>query len=243
LAYCQETASIGLQISEPMVARTKLAWWHDETLRLFQQQAQHPITRALAEILPETHWPQSEFEHYLFALEMDQDTIGFPTWKECELYCARFSGAPAVLMSYVLGFTDPKTLDCVREIGLGLRLTSLIQNFGQHCREGRIYLPQQTLEAAGLNPHALRHLQASAELTTVLKEVTTRAREHLMSGFSQMPATDRKTQLPHLIQANIAVALLKEIENSDYDVLNARIDLTVLRKFWIAVSTKKRPSP
>ncbi len=66
-----------------------------------------------------------------------------------------------------------------------------------------------------------------------------RAREWYARAFAALPAADRKAQRPGLIMAAIYRALLGEIEASGFDVLDRRIALTPLRKFWIAWSTAR----
>ena len=45
---------------------------------------------------------------------------------------------------------------------------------------------------------------------------------------------DRRTQKPGLMMASIYRTLLREIERDDFQVLNQRVSLTPVRKFWLA---------
>lgn len=224
LAYCQEVTAIRTKVSEPMVARVKLAWWRDETNRLFNQQAQHPVTVALSEIVKSFNLSRELFEEFLLAVEMDFEISRFPTFKECELFCARMAGAPAQLMAQVLGVADKKILENIRKIAVGYHLTALIQNLGQHLRAGRVYLPEQLLEQFGLNAHGLLHLQSSEALSNCLRSFATRAQEYLKENIEEKP---------FLIRAKLAQALLTEFEHDQFNVLHHKIDLTALRKCWI----------
>jgi phytoene synthase len=64
-----------------------------------------------------------------------------------------------------------------------------------------------------------------------------RANAHYAMAFAQLPPQDRRAQRPGLIMAAIYRALLGEIERDGFRVLDRRISLTPLRKFWIAWKT------
>ena len=53
-------------------------------------------------------------------------------------------------------------------------------------------------------------------------------------ALALLPAADRRAQKPGLMMASIYRTLLREIERDRFQVLNQRIALTPLRKFWLA---------
>ena len=50
-AFCREVDDVVDECSDPGVARTKLAWWREEIARLYAGKAQHPVARALADVV------------------------------------------------------------------------------------------------------------------------------------------------------------------------------------------------
>ncbi len=54
-----------------------------------------------------------------------------------------------------------------------------------------------------------------------------------------LPDDDRYNQRASLIMANIYQATLSEIEQDDFQVMQYRVSLTPLRKFWIAWTTAR----
>ena len=59
-------------------------------------------------------------------------------------------------------------------------------------------------------------------------------------AFEKLPEADRAPQQSHIILANLAMALLQEIEADRFRVLEHRIALTPLRKLWLAWRTRRR---
>jgi phytoene synthase len=53
-------------------------------------------------------------------------------------------------------------------------------------------------------------------------------------ALALLPAADHRAQKPGLMMASIYRTLLREIEAADFRVLDQRIALTPLRKFWLA---------
>ena len=53
-------------------------------------------------------------------------------------------------------------------------------------------------------------------------------------ALALLPATDRRAQKPGLMMASIYRTLLREIEHERFRVLDRRVALTPLRKFWLA---------
>ena len=61
-----------------------------------------------------------------------------------------------------------------------------------------------------------------------------RARQLYKEAFSLLPEEDRRAQRPGIMMAAIYHALLKELEHEQWNILDQRISLTPIRKFFIA---------
>src|SRR5438046_6627301 len=46
-AFCREVDDVVDEVSDPGIARTKLAWWRSEVAKSFRGQPEHPVMRAL----------------------------------------------------------------------------------------------------------------------------------------------------------------------------------------------------
>ena len=110
----------------------------------------------------------------------------------------------------------------------------------EDARRGRIYLPQDELQAAGIEEEQLLRCEDSPELRHFLHQQLERARGYYRRAEELLPETDRLSQRSGLIMADIYRALLDEMERDDMRILERRIRLTPLRKFWIAWRTARR---
>ena len=50
-AFCREVDDVVDECTDPGIARTKLAWWRQEIANVYHGKPQHPVARALAEVV------------------------------------------------------------------------------------------------------------------------------------------------------------------------------------------------
>jgi phytoene synthase len=60
-----ELEEIITECSDPGVVQMKCAWWHDEIMRLYQNAARHPVTRALADVISRQDIPQVQLQEII----------------------------------------------------------------------------------------------------------------------------------------------------------------------------------
>ena len=96
-AFRQETANLIEECRDPQVARAKLDWWRGEIGRLFANQPQHPITRALAPHLSQHPLAIEYFREILDGTAMDLNFDAYPSFAQLALYCHRRGSVPALL--------------------------------------------------------------------------------------------------------------------------------------------------
>ena len=70
-AYCREVDDVVDEVSDPAVARLKLAWWRQEIAAVFDGAPQHPVAQALREVVTEFPLPRDELLTVIDGMEMD----------------------------------------------------------------------------------------------------------------------------------------------------------------------------
>lgn len=72
-------------------------------------------------------------------------------------YCFHVAGAVGVMMALVMGVNpdDRDTLDRASDLGLAFQLANIARDISADAAEGRVYLPKDWLDAAGLDIEAL----------------------------------------------------------------------------------------
>jgi 15-cis-phytoene synthase len=236
-AYCREVDDAVDECSDPGIARTKLAWWRDEVARLYAGNPQHPVTRALADVVAPYGITQDQLLMVIDGMAMDLDYNRYPDFATLQTYCHRVAGVVGLMSARIFGYTDPRTLEYAAGLGLAFQLTNIIRDVGEDARRNRIYLPLDEIAQAGLDASQIAHGQDSDAFRQLLGRQVARALATYDQAFAKLPAQDRKAQLPGIIMAAIYRTLLEEIRADGCRVLTHRTSLTPLRKLWIAWKT------
>ena len=240
-AYCREVDDVVAECTDPGVARTKLAWWRDEVARLYEGKPQHPVARALADVIQPYGITQEQLLTVIDGMALDLDYNRYPDFDTLKLYCHRVAGVVGLMSARIFGYTDPRTLDYAAELGLAFQLTNIIRDVGEDARRNRVYLPLDELAKAGLDATKIVHGNAQqehgAEFRQLMEQQVVRALATYDRAFAQLPKQDRKAQIPGIIMAAIYRTLLEEIRADGCRVLTHRTSLTPVRKLWIAWTT------
>jgi phytoene synthase len=236
-AFCREVDDVVDESADPQLAATKLAWWRLEVANLFAGKPQHPVTRALLPCIEKYAISQENLGEIIDGMQMDLTQTRYLDWPGLERYCYRVAGVVGLLAAGIFGYSDPRTLDYAKNLGIAFQLTNIIRDVGEDARKNRIYLPMEDLKRFGVPAADLLNANETEDFRKLLAFEVARANEFYEKAFRLLPAADRRMQRPGLIMAAIYRALLVEIERDGFHVLTARTSLTPLRKFWIAWKT------
>ena len=238
-AFCREVDDLVDGVTSPDVAHAKLAWWRQEIAATFAGTPQHPVARALQGVVKAFALPQRQFQTVLDGMAMDLERTRYVDFAELELYCYRVAGVVGVMSAEIFGTTEQATREYARELGIAFQLTNIVRDVGEDARRGRIYLPQDELARFGVSASSIIKGERSEAFVALMRHQVTRARARYAKALALLPGQDRVAQRPGLIMAAIYQRLQDEIEASGFDVLDQRIALTPLTKFWIAWTTAR----
>jgi phytoene synthase len=147
------------------------------------------------------------------------------------------AGVVGLLAAGIFGYTDRRTLDYAKNLGIAFQLTNIVRDVGEDARKNRIYLPMDDLKRFGVPAADILNARQTPEFEQLLGFEAGRAKEYYEKAFAALPPADRKSQRAGLIMAAIYRTLLDEIERDGFKVLAQRTSLTPLRKLWIAWKT------
>ena len=237
-ALCQEIAEVKDEVHEPSVASAKLAWWRTEIAALCAGRPTHPASKALLPHLENTGISQSALLQLVDGAEMDFEQMRYLDLPALDRYCRLNGGQPASLAAHLYGFSDAQTPSRAEALGQAMALARIVANVGADARRGYIYFPVDELQRFDVTAAAIQNGGYSGQFKSLMRHQTQRAREQLQAAQAALPAADRRRQRALLVLAQLHLALLDEIELSQFEILHQRIDLTPLRKLWIAWRTR-----
>ena len=241
-AFCREVDDVVDEVTDPDVARTKLAWWRQEIAAAFAGTPQHPVAQALQPASsPRYALPQEHFQAVIDGMQMDLDATATsisPTSSATATASPAWSGC---MSAEIFGCTQAGArCEYARDLGIAFQLTNIIRDVGEDARRGRIYLPQDELARFGVAAGCAAAARGERRLSRADgRQVDARARVVRRARWPRCPTRTAARSGPGLIMAAIYRTLLDEIERDGYRVLDQRIALTPLRKLWIAWKTAR----
>lgn len=233
-AFCREVDDVVDEARDPGVAATKLAWWRTEVAQSFAGQPSHPVMQALMPLTAEYGIEARQLQQIIDGCQMDLDQTRYLDFPGLQRYCHLVAGVVGEVAARIFGQTDPQTTAYAHKLGLALQMTNIIRDVGEDALRGRIYLPVNELQQFDVKAHELLNRVYSERFVALMKFQAERAHRIYDEALALLPLADRRSQKPGLMMGSIYRALLREIERDDFQVLQQRVSLTPLRKFWLA---------
>lgn len=240
-AYCRELDDVVDDCSDAAVAAQTLAWWRQDTAKIFHGTAlpEHPVNQAMRETAARYALPEAELGAVIDGMEMDLQPARYADFAALEHYCYHVAGVVGRLIARILGFSDPAVLAYADKMGLALQLTNIIRDVGEDAGVGRIYLPVEDLQRFNVPAADILARRQSPEFAELMAFQVARARETYREAVALLPPAERKGQRAGLIMAAIYYALLNEIERDGAaNVLKYKLALPKPRKMRIALKTR-----
>ena len=236
-AFCRELDDVVDDCTDMQVAQTTLNWWRADLAKVFDGGApEHPVCRALQGVVAEFALPHDELAEIIEGMQMDLTQARYANFAELQLYCHRVAGVVGRLITRILGFSRPETLDYADKMGLALQLTNIIRDVGEDARNGRIYLPMEDLQRFDVPAQTIMQAAPTPQFAELMAFQIARARATYREALALLPAADKKAQKMVLILAAIYYALLNEIERDGaQNVLRYKIAILGPRKQRIAL--------
>ncbi len=233
-AFCREVDDVVDEVSDPAIARTKLAWWQTEVAQAYAGQPSHPVMQALMPCAATYGIEQAHLQSVIRGCQMDLEQTRYLDYTALQRYCHLVAGIVGEVAARIFGQTLAHTTDYAHKLGLAFQLTNIIRDVGEDALRGRIYLPVNELQQFEVKAHEILQRKHSERFVALMRFQAERAHALYDEALTLLPLQDRRTQKPGLMMASIYRTLLREIEADDFQVLNQRISLTPVRKLWLA---------
>ena len=231
-AFCRvadDAVDVG---ARPVVALAELERRLDAVYR--GQPVQASVDRALTQTVEAYRLPKEAFVGLLEGFRWDVEHRNYDTLEELRGYCVRVASTVGVLMAVLMGERRRAVVARACDLGVAMQLTNIARDVGEDAREGRVYLPAQWLEEAGIAAGELAGLPAfSPELGGVVRrllEVAHPLYRRSEDGIRQLPVDCRPAiWAARRIYADIGRVIVR----AGYDSVSGRAMTSRARKAWL----------
>jgi phytoene synthase len=235
-AFCREVDDIA---DEPGAIEDKLAalvGWRTEIDRLFEGNPTRSTTRALLPALAAYSLPKKEFLAVIDGMEMDaREAMVAPSLADFELYCRRVAGAVGCLSICAFGATGSDGEQLAVTLGEALQVTNVLRDLDEDAARGRLYLPAELLEEAGIaarDPGAVLADPGLGEVCSVLVE---RARRCFSHSQDLCAALDSQRVKPAILMMEVYRRVLYRLDRRGWAAPRRPVRVTGMEKAWIAL--------
>ncbi len=236
-AFCREVDDTVDECTDITIARNKLIWWRKEVQATLNGNPSHPVMQALQPHMTSYTLDGKHLQAIIDGMEMDLDQTRYLDFTGLKRYCWHVASVVGILSASIFGATRPETLQYAEKLGLAFQLTNIIRDVGEDARKGRIYLPVNELQQFNVTAADILNARHSENFEKLMRFQAERAHALYEEAFALLPAADRRSQRPGLMMAAIYRALLNEIQQDGFHVLDQRVSLTPIRKLWLAWKT------
>ncbi len=207
------------------VAHARLQWWRDEAERSARGQGVHPLTRQLAKAFPNDGSRLADISGFVDTAVWDLASATFEGRKELTAYCERWAAAmfePAVALAAAhpvdrsaaasVASTAPERATTEassaaspwRTLGAAIREIELLANLAPEAHAGRLRVPLDELERAGVDPTIIPKPPWPAPVAALLVERYAALRAVIAKGVAAVGSAGQASSRGLMVWAALA---------------------------------------
>jgi len=212
-AFCRDVDDIADdEVGTPAERRAALEGWSTDIASLF---AGGPPGRAeyLVDAIRRFGLAHADFDAVIAGMRMDvEENIFAPDWGTLDLYCDRVASAVGRLSVRAFGMDVEPGLALAHHLGRALQLTNILRDIDEDAAIGRLYLPREPIEAAGIPLESPAQVAADLRLDVVGRTVAERARGHFAQANRILSARPRGHLIAPRLMERVYADVLRRME-------------------------------
>jgi 15-cis-phytoene synthase len=197
-----------------------------------------PVMIALGDAAARLPIPVPAFLELVEGCELDVRGNTYESFPDLQHYCRCVAGSIGRLSVGVFEATDPAAAEPLADaLGVAFQLTNILRDIREDLSNGRVYLPQDELEAAGVVLRLDDYgnvVDEGGRVAALVRDQAKRAEKWYREGLQLLPMLDRRSAACCSAMAGIYHRLLGRIERDPQAVLTRRISLPAWEKAYLA---------
>jgi len=222
LAFNLEIARVREAVSQPIIGQIRLQWWRDAIDEIYTGKLprRHEVVDPLAAAIAKHRLTRTHFDTLIDGRDFDLGDEPPASLAALETYLEKTSSRLLDLQLEILGVEAPAAFEAAHAVGVAWGLIGLVRALPFHVRHGRLYLPADLMDAAGVDREALKGGKGSPAIATVVRQMTERAGELLaLARGLQVP----RAAIPALLLAAPARLYRRRLSRAGHDPFDPRI--------------------
>jgi squalene synthase HpnD len=235
-AFCRAVDDIADGDLPRLERLTQLQQWRSDIDAVY---AGHPPSRLsrLAAIVRTFDLERDDFIAVIDGMEMDAvGDIRAPDMHTLELYCDRVACAVGRLSVRVFGLNAQDGRALADRLGRALQLTNILRDLDEDAEIGRLYLPREALDAAGIEGSEPAAVLAHPGLARACAPIVERAAMYFRDADAIMTRCPRANVRAPRIMGAVYRLILDGMVARGFAPPRARVRVGKPRLLWILLS-------
>lgn len=166
------------------------------------------------------------FINLLLAFKQDLVKKTYSNYKDVNNYCEKSANPVGRIVLEIYGIIDNDAKKYSDDICTALQLTNFYQDISVDILKDRIYIPQEDIIKFNVNKSDIVNKKYSENFKNLMKFEIERTKLLFEEGRKLLPLLPLRLKYQILITIKGGEAILRKIEESNYDVLSKRPTLT-----------------
>ena len=202
-----------------------------------------PEDRAFAAIVEEFDMPRALPEALLEGLAWDAVETRYHTLSGVRDYSARVASAVGAMMCVLMRVRDPHALARACDLGVAMQLTNIARDVGEDARAGRIYLPLDWLDEAGLSVEEfLANPEATPEIRRMVRRLLAEATRLYIRSEAGVGALPKGARSGIFAARYIYAGIGRAVRRNAHDSITVRARTTRAQKLALIAKSSLRAS-
>ena len=234
-AFCRLVDDVADEPAPIEAKRAGLSQWRAAIAAVFAGQGRDAVTRVLVAAVKRFSLREQDFLAVIDGMQMDAETvIVAPDLATLDLYCDRVAAAVGRLSVRAFGDSSAPADAVAFSLGRALQLTNILRDLKEDADRGRLYLPREWLEEAGIPHSDPAAALASPRLPIVCDRMLAEARRRFQLAHEAMRDCNPRAMRPARLMGATYSALLDRLEQRGWAHLERPAKLPKWQKLWIA---------
>ena len=232
-SFCRRVDDIADSAGPRPVRIAQLAEWRDEINDLYEGKIGARLPASLVRCAP-FGLKREDFLTVIDGMEMDaREDIRAPNFATLDLYCDRVASAVGRLSVRAFGVEEDDGKLLAHHLGRALQLTNILRDLDEDAGIGRLYLPREALEQAGIDTSDPVTALRSPNLSQACAPLIGRARAHFVEADTIMARCPRRTVKAPRIMGAVYRAMLDGMVAARLERTAQRVRVSRVRLVWI----------
>lgn len=221
--------------------------WSDQFLLSLQGgKSGDPITRAVMDTMRRWDIPARYFAAFLHSMRMDLTVTEYATYEDLVIYMWGSAAVIGLEMMPILGYAGNHEQPAAGiethaiDLGLAFQLTNFIRDISEDLARGRVYLPQDSLNACNVDRGRLEHARLTKTTDQPIRDLIAleieRARALYRSAAAGIELVHPSSRDCLRTASTLYSDILTVIEHSGHDVFSRRASVPMRRRMRVAGS-------